>query len=192
MISSKVRDITPFIVMEVLEKAAEMEAQGIHIIHMEVGEPDFDVPRCVAQSVQDAFSEGHTHYTHSLGDPELRAEIAKKYKEGYNVAVNPANIIVTSGSSPAILLALSVLCENNDEVIVSDPGYACYPNFIKYIGAKAIKVPVSEDDGFQFNPDEIRKYISPRTKAIMINSPMNPTGNLLSKRFYHNWQVWGQ
>ena len=181
MISSKVKDITPFIVMEVLEKAAEMEKNGINVIHMEVGEPDFDVPRCISESVQEAFNQGRTHYTHSLGDPELREEIAKNYKQKYNVDVDPQQIIVTSGSSPAILLALSVLCENEDEVIISDPGYACYPNFIKYIGAKVVPVPVSEDDGFQYRPSIIKKYINAKTKAILINSPMNPTGNLLSK-----------
>lgn len=192
MISRKVTGITPFIVMEVLERAAEMEKKGIKVIHLEVGEPDFDVPSCVSQAVQVAFKQGRTHYTHSLGDPELRKEIARKYKQTYQVTVNPDQIIVTSGSSPAILLALSVLCEDNDEVIVSDPGYACYPNFIKYIGAKAVKVPVFEDEGFQYRPSEIKNYITDRTRAIMINSPMNPTGNLLSKEVMEQLASLGQ
>ncbi len=181
MISRKVTGISPFIVMEVLERAAEMERKGINVIHMEVGEPDFDVPACVSEAIQEAFNQGHTHYTHSLGDPELRNEIAENYRRNYKVEVDPNQIIVTSGSSPAILLTLSVLCENNDEVIISDPGYACYPNFIKYIGANPIIVPVAEDEGFQYHPSDIKKYITGKTKAIMINSPMNPTGNLLSK-----------
>ncbi|MDX8339518.1 pyridoxal phosphate-dependent aminotransferase [Draconibacterium sp. IB214405] len=180
MIAQKVKEITPFIVMEVLEKAAEMEQQGINVIHLEVGEPDFSVPQCVSQAVQTAFSEGRTHYTHSLGDPELRKQIAEKYKEEYDVAVSPDQIIVTSGSSPAILLTLGVLCEADDEIIISDPGYACYANFIRFIGAKPVSVPVFEEDGFQYRYEEIKKRITKRTKAIMINSPMNPTGNLLS------------
>ena len=180
MISRKVADISPFIVMEVLEKAAEMEKQGINVIHLEVGEPDFDVPCCVSTAVDEAYKQGRTHYTHSLGDPELRDELVKKYKREYNVSISPDQIIVTSGSSPAILLTLSVLCEDGDEVIISDPGYACYQNFIKFIGAKAVKVPVYEGDGFQYKPSEIERYISDKTKAIFINSPMNPTGNLLS------------
>ncbi|NOR74363.1 MAG: aminotransferase class I/II-fold pyridoxal phosphate-dependent enzyme [Draconibacterium sp.] len=180
MIAKRVKDITPFIVMEVLEKAAKMEKEGINVIHMEVGEPDFDVPKCVANAVQTAFDEGRTHYTHSLGDPDLRNEIAKQYLSEYGVTVSPDQIIVTSGSSPAILLTLGVLCDNGDEIILSDPGYACYENFIKFIGAKPIKVNVYEDDGFQYHPSEIRKFISERTKGILINSPMNPTGNLLS------------
>lgn len=180
MIVQKAKDIKPFIVMEVLEKAAEMESRGINVIHMEVGEPDFDVPVCVSQAVEQAFREGRTHYTHSLGDPELREEIAKRYINEYGVKVSPNQIIVTSGSSPAILLTLGVLCESGDEIIISDPGYACYQNFIRFINAKPVKVPVYEQDGFQYRPEEIARKITSRTKAIMINSPMNPTGNVLS------------
>jgi (5-formylfuran-3-yl)methyl phosphate transaminase len=180
MITQKAKEITPFIVMEVLEKAAEMEKQGINVIHLEVGEPDFNVPGCVSEAVHKAFQEGRTHYTHSLGDPELRQEIARHYFNEYSVNVSPGHILVTSGSSPAILLTLGVLCEPDDEVILSDPGYACYQNFIRFIGAKAVKVPVYEEDGFQYRPEEIGKRITSKTKAIIINSPMNPTGNLLS------------
>ncbi len=166
--------------MEVLEKAAEMEKRGINVIHLEVGEPDFDVPKCVSEAVQQAYKEGRTHYTHSLGDPELREAISKRYKELYNVSVSSEQIIVTSGSSPAILLTLGILCDPGDEIIFSDPGYACYQNFIRFLGAVPVKVPVYEEDGFQYRPAEIKKYISGKTRAIMINSPMNPTGNLLS------------
>ncbi len=180
MIAERVKGITPFIVMEVLEKAAEMEREGIDVIHMEVGEPDFDVPKCVAKAVQNAFDEGRTHYTHSLGDPELRYEIAKRYLKEYGVTVSPDQIVVTSGSSPAILLTLGTLCDQGDEIILSDPGYACYENFIKFMGAKPIKVPVYEEDGFQYRPAEIKKLMTGKTRAIIINSPMNPTGNLLS------------
>lgn len=182
MIIQKAKEIKPFIVMEVLEKAAEMEKQGINVIHLEVGEPDFDVPKCVSDAVDKAFKEGRTHYTHSLGDPELRDEIVKRYKNDYDVTISSDQIIVTSGSSPAILLTLGVLCEPGDEVIISDPGYACYQNFIRFLGAVPVKVPVFEEDGFQYRPSEISKYISVKTKAIMINSPMNPTGNLLSPK----------
>ena len=180
MVTQKARDIKPFIVMEVLEKAAEMERQGIDVVHLEVGEPDFAVPPCVSKAVQQAFEEGRTHYTHSLGDGELRDEIARKYKREYGVDILPDQILVTSGSSPAILLTLGVLCENGDEVIISDPGYACYAGFIRFIDAKTVRVPVYEEDGFQYRPEIIQQKITGRTKAVMINSPMNPTGNLLS------------
>lgn len=180
MLSERAKQISPFIVMEVMEKAAEMERQGISVIHLEVGEPDFDVPKCVALAAQQAYDEGKTHYTHSLGDPELREELVKRYKQDYGVTVSPDQFLVTSGSSPAILLVLGVLCDPGDEVILSDPGYACYPNFMRFLGINAVKVPVYEEDGFQYRPEEICKRISDKTKAIIINSPMNPTGNLLS------------
>ena len=180
MIIQKANDIRPFIVMEVLEKAAEMEKEGINVIHLEVGEPDFNVPACVSEAVGNAFKEGRTHYTHSLGDPELRDEISKRYYIIYGVEVSPDQIIVTSGSSPAILLTLGVLCDVGDEVVISDPGYACHQNFIRFLNAKPVKVPVFEEDGFQYKTAEIAKRITDKTKAIMINSPMNPTGNLLS------------
>lgn len=180
MLSDRAKNIRPFIVMDVLERATELERQGNHIIHLEVGEPDFDVPEIISAATQQAFAEGRSHYTHSLGDPELRDEIVKKYMHEYNVSISADQIIVTSGSSPALLMALGVLCNCGDEVIISDPGYACYPNFIEFIGAKAIKVPVYEEDGYQFRPGEICKRITKKTKAILVNSPMNPTGNLLT------------
>ena len=181
MITRKANEIKPFIVMEVLEKAAEMEKSGGHIIHLEVGEPDFDVPECVSEAVAQAYTESRTHYTHSLGDPELRQEIVKRYRQEYDVEISAEQVIVTSGSSPAILLTLGVLCESGDEVIISDPGYACYQNFIRFVNAVPVKVPVFEEDGFQYRPEEIKKRITAKTKAIIINSPMNPTGNLLSE-----------
>lgn len=180
MTNSLIDTINPFIVMEVLEKATEMEKKGKHIIHLEVGEPDFDIPEKIISASDKAIRNGNTHYTHSLGDIDLRRSIATHYKKEYNVIVNPQNVIITSGSSPAILLILSALLEPNDEVIVSNPGYACYPNFIKYLRGKVIDVPVYAENGFQYSPKEIAKKITSRTKAIIINSPMNPTGNLLS------------
>ena len=180
MINSHIETIKPFIVMEVLEKAQEMEKKGIHIIHLEVGEPDFDIPQKIISASDKAIKSGHTHYTHSLGNIELRTSISRYYKTKYNVNVNPQNIIITSGSSPAILLALSSILEPNDEVIVSNPCYACYPNFINYLRGKVVEVPVYANNGFQYAPEEIAKKITSKTKAILINSPMNPSGNLLS------------
>jgi len=180
MISDKAREITPFIVMEVLERASELEKQGINVIHLEVGEPDFDAPNCVIEAAEQAGRNGKTHYTHSLGDLELREELCKYYHKNYGVEITPDQILVTSGTSPAILMVLGVLCNPGDEVILSDPGYACYPNFIRFVDAKMVKVPVYEEDGFQYRAENIAAKITHRTKAVMINSPMNPTGNLLS------------
>jgi aspartate/methionine/tyrosine aminotransferase len=181
MISKRAESITPFIVMEVLERAREMEAMGIDIIHLEVGEPDFDIPTAVKAATRAALDEGLTHYTHSLGDPGLRAAIAQHYLEAYGVSVKPDQVVVTSGTSPAMMLVFAALLEGGQEVIISDPGYACYPNFISFLGGVPVRVPVYEKDGFEFGTEAIRARISDKTKAILINSPSNPTGNLLSE-----------
>src|SRR5512134_2077810 len=133
MVSKRTQELTSFIVMDVLEKASEMERRGIHIVHLEVGEPDFDAPDCVKQAACQALNDGHTHYTHSMGLHELREAIALYFRSTYDVRIDPDRIIVTSGSSPAILLVFSALLDPGDEVIISDPHYACYPNFIKFV-----------------------------------------------------------
>ena len=176
-----VNQMSPFIVMEVLETAQAMEAEGIHIIHMEVGEPDFDVPACISNAAIQAYVDGQTHYTHSLGDVTLRMAIANLYSSEYGVTVDPNCIIVTSGSSPAILMALMVLCEAGGEVIMSNPGYSCYRNFVLACNGVPVDICLKPENGFQYDIDELKKAITPKTRAIFINSPMNPTGVLLSK-----------
>lgn len=180
MIPQRVESMTSFIVMDVLEKAQEMERAGIDVIHLEVGEPDFDVPECVREAVCRAVTDGHTHYTHSLGMFELRQAISEHYRSCYGVSVDPERVVVTSGTSPAMFSMFSVLLHKGDEVIISDPHYACYPNFIKYLEAVPVTVPVREEDGFQYRPEAIRSRITGKTKAILINSPSNPTGTVLS------------
>jgi len=180
MVASRTEAISSFIVMDVLERACEMEKCGQDIIHLEVGEPDFDTPRCIKEAVCRAMDEGHTHYCHSLGLPELREAISAYYQQTYGVAVNPATVIVTPGTSPAMFLLFAALLEPGDEVILSDPHYACYPNFIKFVQGRVVTVPVYEEDGFQYRPEAIAAKITGRTRAVFINSPSNPTGNLLS------------
>jgi len=174
----RARDISPFIVMEVLEKAQEMEAKGIDVIHLEVGEPDFDVPESVKIASNVAMRTGHTHYTHSLGDLQLRKAICKKYLTDYSVSIDPGQVIITSGSSPAIHLVLSVLMETGQEVIIPDPGYACYPNFIRHLGGIPKPVSCDEENGFQYDPEQVANAIGEKTAAIFINSPSNPTGHI--------------
>jgi aspartate/methionine/tyrosine aminotransferase len=181
MIAKRAQEIKPFIVMDVLERAHAMECEGAHIIHLEVGEPDFDTPPCVKEAASQALEEGHTHYTHSLGDLRLREAICKHYVDRYNVSVHPDQIVITSGTSPAMFLIFSALLEKDDQVIVSDPHYACYPNFIRFVQGVPVMVPVYEENGFQYRPEALKEKISDRTKAIFINSPSNPTGNLLSE-----------
>lgn len=180
MTVNRIKDISSFIVMDVLERAQTMAREGISVIHLEVGEPDFETPACIRNAAREAIENGATHYTHSLGDIELRQAICEHYRNRYGVDIVPDQVLVCSGTSPALLLAFSVLLERGDEVIVSDPHYACYPNFIRYLEAVSVTVPVHESDGFQYSPDAISDAVTPRTKAVVINSPCNPTGTLLS------------
>jgi aspartate/methionine/tyrosine aminotransferase len=154
--------------------------EGAEVIHLEVGEPDFDTPPCIVEATIKAMQDGRTHYTHSLGLPELREAIAQHYDETYHVSVSPDQIIVTSGTSPAMLLLFAALLEKGDEVILSNPHYACYPNFIKMLDGVPRYVNVYEEDGFQYTVAGIQPHITERTKGVLINSPSNPTGNLLS------------
>jgi len=172
--------MTPFLVMDVLERAHEMEAQGIDVVHLEVGEPDFDTPASVNDALCRALADGQTHYTHSCGSLALREGICRHYQERYEVDVHPDQIVVTSGTSPAMMLVFAALLEAGDEVILSDPGYACYPNFIRFVDGVPVPVPVYEEDAFQYHPEGIQARLSAQTKGILINSPSNPTGNLLS------------
>ena len=179
-VSRRAREITPFIAMDVLEAAQAMERAGDRIIHLEVGEPDFDTPECIKEAAIKALQDGKTHYTDSRGILELREAICAYYNQRYQVEVSPDQIIITSGTSPAMFMVFSALLEPGQEVIISDPHYACYPNFIQFAQGKPVKVRVYEEDGFQYFPEEIRKRIGPDTKGIFINSPSNPTGTLLS------------
>jgi len=181
LIARRAEEITPFIVMEVLERARELERQGVDVIHLEVGEPDFDVPLAVKEATRKALDRGLTHYTHSLGDLELREAICRHYEKTYGVFIKPEQVVVTSGTSPAMMLVFSVLLERGQEVVLSDPGYSCYPNFISFLGGVPARVPVYEKDGFQPRAEAIRERIRDQTRAILINSPSNPTGNLLSE-----------
>lgn len=180
MIAKRAEEMTSFIVMDVLDRANEMERDGVDIIHLEVGEPDFDTPDCVKAAACKAINDGYTHYTHSMGMMELREAICEYYEATYGVNVSPHRVMVTQGTSPAIFSVFSTLLEAGDEVIISDPGYACYPNFIKFVEGVPVRVPVTEEDGFQYRVSEIKKRMTERTKAIFLNSPSNPTGNLLS------------
>ncbi|PRR73811.1 pyridoxal phosphate-dependent aminotransferase [Neomoorella humiferrea] len=179
-IATRAREMPPFIVMDILEKAKEMEARGENIIHLEIGEPDFDTPEPIKEAARRALRDGDTHYTHSLGKPELREEIARYYQRKYGVSISPDQVVVTSGTSPAMLLTFSVLLKQGDEVILPDPYYACYPNFIRYAGGQPVFIPVQEEDGFKYRLPPVQASIGPRTKAILINSPANPTGTVFT------------
>ena len=180
MSAKRTEEITPFLAVEVFERAQELERQGHEVIHLEFGEPDFETPAVIREAAERALRDGRTKYTHSLGILPLREAIAEHYLATYGVAVSPDQVLVTAGTSPAMLLLFTALLGSEDEVILSDPHYACYPNFIRYTEGRAVYVPAFEDDAFQFQPEAVAERLGPRTKAILINSPANPTGTLLS------------
>ncbi len=177
-VSTRAQQMPPFLVMEVLERAAELQRQGRSIIHLEVGEPDFDTPEPALEAGIRALRDGRTHYTHSLGHPELRAAIADWQHKQYGVEVSPDHIVVSVGSSGAMLLAFAALLEPGAEVLLTDPHYACYPNFVTAFEGVPVRIPVQEADGFQFDPDAVHAHLGPRTRALMLNSPANPTGTI--------------
>ena len=178
--SSRTQDISPFLVMDVLEAAKKLEANGEHVVHLEIGEPDFDTPQCVKDAACRAIESGETHYTHSLGLLELREAICEDTWQRTGRHIDPDQVIVTSGTSPAMLLCFATLLEHGESVILSDPGYACYANFISFVGGIPLSVPVYEDNGFLYTRKEISKVQRADTRGIMINSPANPTGTVLS------------
>jgi aspartate/methionine/tyrosine aminotransferase len=178
--AARTEAISPFIVMEVLEAAQAIDQRGGDVIHLEIGEPDFDTPDVIRAAGVAALGAGGTHYTHSLGRRELREAIAAHYRRTYGVAIPVERVIVTAGTSPGLWMTMAALIEPGDEIILGDPSYACYPNFIRFFGGVPRFVPLDPDDGYQFPLPEVEARIGPRTKAILINSPSNPTGTLLT------------
>jgi aspartate/methionine/tyrosine aminotransferase len=177
----RVRSVRPFLAMEVMERAFAMERAGARVIHLEIGEPDFPPPPAAIAACQEALAAGATHYTDSRGLPELREAIAREKGERAGVAVDPERVIVTSGTSPAMLLVFSLLLEPGDEVIVPAPHYACYPSFVRFCGGVPVAVPTSAADGWRIDPDAVRRALTPRTRAIVVGSPANPTGAIQPK-----------
>lgn len=175
------RAMKPFYVMDILDRAKAMEARGEDVVHLEVGEPDFDLDKLVEKAIFAAYAEHRTHYTDSAGDAELRDAVCRLYRAEYGVEVTPDRVVVTSGSSPALMTALMAVCDVGDEVLVSDPGYPCYRNFALAAHAVPRDVPVSAENGFQLDPADVEKAIGTRTKAVFVNSPMNPAGTLMAE-----------
>jgi aspartate/methionine/tyrosine aminotransferase len=166
--------------MEVMERALELEREGAEIVHLEIGEPDFAPPAAAVKACQAALARGETRYTDSRGLRELREAIAAHHSERAGRALSPDQVIVTSGTSPAMLLVFSLLVEPGDEVILATPHYPCYPNFVRVAGGVPVLVPTRPEDGFRIDPDRVRAACSPRTRAIVVASPANPTGAVQS------------
>ena len=180
MLSKKAENIPPFHVMEVLERAQELERAGRDIIHLEIGEPDFPTAQHICDAASGAIQSGDTKYTHSLGLLELREAIVEYYNNKFGLSLVPEQVIVTSGTSPGLLLVFMSLLEQGDEVVMANPYYACYPNFVRYLDGEPVFVHTREENGFSLEPDAVAQTMSSKTKAILINSPSNPTGHVMS------------
>ena len=179
MIAGRTREIEPFLAVAVFQRAQALERQGVDVIHLEFGEPDFDTPAVIREAAERALKDGRTRYAHTLGILPLREAIAEHYHARYGVTVSPEQILVTAGTSPAMMLLFSALLDRGDQVILSDPYYACYPKFVKFAEGEPVYVPVEEADAFQYRPDAVAARLGPRTKALLVNSPANPTGTVL-------------
>ncbi len=179
-VSARARAIRPFVVMDVVARAKELEKAGHDVVRMDVGDPDFPTPDVVTRAAEAAMEAGETGYTQSLGLPDLRDAVAARFAAKYGVTVDPCDIVVTQGTSPAMLLLFGSLLDPGGEVIMADPCYPAYPNYVNFLGGVPVRVPARAEDGFAMRPDEIRAAITPKTRAIMLNSPGNPTGAVLS------------
>jgi aspartate/methionine/tyrosine aminotransferase len=164
---------------EVLARARQLEAKGVDVIHLEIGEPDFDTPRNIVDAGCRALQEGFTHYGPSPGLPELRAAIARKISTTRGIEVAPEQVVVVPGGKPIMFFLIMALAEPGSEVMYPDPGFPIYESMINYVGARAVPMPLLESKRFRFDVDQFRRDVSERTRLIIINSPANPTGGVL-------------
>ena len=176
----RLADIEPFHVVELLTRARQLESEGRDIIHMEVGEPDFPTPEPIARAAAAAIQGGKTLYTQALGLPELRAAIADFYRERYGVAVSASRIAITNGASGALNLAFAALANPGDEWLLADPGYPCNRHILRTYEGCPISMPVGPDSNFQPTPAMLRQYWNEKTAGLLVASPANPTGTLLT------------
>jgi aspartate aminotransferase len=167
---------------EVLNRARELERQGKDIIHLEIGEPDFDTPENIIQSAIGALNAGWTHYGPSAGLPDLRKAIADEVSHSRGVRVQPEEVVVVPGGKPIIFFSILALVDEGDEVIYPNPGFPIYESMINYVGGRGVPIRLREDRDFRPDVNELEKLITERTRLIIINSPHNPTGGVLNKR----------
>src|SRR5947209_16317439 len=166
---------------EVLVKARALEAKGRDIVHLEIGEPDFDTPANIIDAATDALHKGFTHYGPSAGLPGLRETIAQCVTETRRVNVTPDEVVVVPGGKPIIFFSILALAEDGDEVIYPNPGFPIYESMINYVGAKGVPIRLREELEFRLDVDELASLINNRTKLVIVNSPQNPTGGVLTK-----------
>ena len=162
---------------EVLAKAKALEASGREIVHLEIGEPDFDTPAHVITAAQQALDKGFTHYVPAPGIPELRTAVTESLERTGRLTTSPDRVVITPGAKPIMFFTIMALCEEGDEVLYPDPGFPMYASIAAFAGAKPVPVPLREENGFVIDPDELRSLITDRTKLLILNSPHNPCGS---------------
>ncbi|TLM80363.1 MAG: pyridoxal phosphate-dependent aminotransferase [Actinobacteria bacterium] len=174
--SKRVEAIRPFVVMDVVARAKELEAAGRDVVRLEIGDPDFATPEVVTRAAEEAMEHGETGYTQSAGIPSLREAVSAHVRDRYGAQAAPSQVVVTQGTSPAMLLVFGALLDPGDEVVMPDPCYPAYPNYVSFLGGAPRLVRTRAEDGFRYDLDAVRAAVTPRTRAIMVNSPGNPTG----------------
>lgn len=179
------RDIQPFHVMALLAEARQREAAGQDIIHLEVGEPDFPTPAPIVEAGVRALQAGMTKYTAATGLPALREAIANFYAERFGVSIAPERIVITPGASGALQLVLGALLNPGDEVLMTDPGYPCNRHFVRLFEGKAVGIPVDASSRYQLTPAQTAAHWNPATRAVLLATPANPTGTILSLAELH-------
>ncbi len=180
-LAQRMTDIQPFYVMDLLARARQLEAMGRSIVHLEIGEPDFPTPDTIIEAGQRALADKQTHYTPALGLPELRQRIADYYVQRFDVEVSANRIIVTPGASGALQLALGVLVNPGDKVLMADPGYPCNRHFVRLLEGRSQAVPVTAESAYQLTSDMIDHHWDDKTIAVLLASPSNPTGTLVDQ-----------
>jgi len=166
---------------EVLAKAKALEAKGKEIIHLEIGEPDFDTPVNIREAAKKALDEGWTHYGPANGLPELRKAIAEEVSKTRGIPVDPDEVVVTPGAKPIMFFTILALVNEGDEVIYPNPGFPIYESVINFVNAKAVPIPLREENEFRFDINEFKSLVTEKTRMVIINSPQNPTGGVLTK-----------
>lgn len=166
---------------EVLAKAKALEKQGKDVVHLEIGEPDFDTPKNIKDAAEKALKASYTHYTPSAGMPELRQAIAEYISETRKLDVKPEEVVVTPGGKPIMFFSILALVNPGDEVLYPNPGFPIYESLINFVGAKPVPIPLKEENEFSLDPEYVKEKITKKTKMIILNSPENPTGGVVTR-----------
>jgi len=180
-IADRIRTLGTETAFEVLVKARALEAQGRTIVHLEIGEPDFDTPARIREAGKKAIDAGYTHYGPAAGFPEIRKAIAEYVARTRGIRVGPEQVVVTPGAKPIMFFSIFACVEPGDEVIYPNPGFPIYESVINFVGARAVPLPLREEKEFRLDVGELRRLITPKTRMLIINTPQNPTGGILTK-----------